>query len=428
MKTKIIILGVLFALALGLMPGSALAAKKVKIVYWTVLGNVDGAIMDNIVFDKFVVENPDIDVESVQGVEDYEQKIIISTLSGTGPDITLLRSSYVASYADKDVISPITDEELAEVGVKGEDIFAPVWGFSSYKGARYTIPLDIHALALYYNRKLYSDAGLDPDSPAKTWDEYVEYAGKMTKGGPIIEGGQIGAAFYDSGPWLFVWWWFELLKQREGSLFTEDGTEVAFNSEAGKEAIKFLRAGKFEFNPTGVEWDAMRTNQIAMWLDGPWSLTYFFLDEKSEAREYLDVAPCPYLDEEHQAVWSQSHQFALLNKPKPEPEKREASLVLAKWLSDHSLDWAYAGQVPANNKVRASQGFAEAMGVVPYLRKAWVPQLPYAAFYPHNPRYLEIETSILVPSLEKIMLAPDSDIDGILAEAEQKANEIIARE
>src|SRR5262245_29967326 len=47
---------------------------KVKIRYWTILGSVDGIVMNDLV-KKFSDENPDIAVESLQGLTDFVQKM-----------------------------------------------------------------------------------------------------------------------------------------------------------------------------------------------------------------------------------------------------------------------------------------------------------------------------------------------------------------
>src|SRR5699024_2645909 len=45
----------------------------------------------------------------------------------------------------------------------------------------YALPYTVGADLLFYNKKMFEDAGLDPDSPPKNMKELVEYAKKLHK-------------------------------------------------------------------------------------------------------------------------------------------------------------------------------------------------------------------------------------------------------
>jgi ABC-type glycerol-3-phosphate transport system substrate-binding protein len=100
--------------------------EKVKLIYWTVLGNVDGIIMDALV-KQFMDENPNIEIESLQGVEDFEAKLQSSVLTGVGPDVTLFRLHYVGPYASRNVILPFDSGQLSDQGVLKENFDQRVW-------------------------------------------------------------------------------------------------------------------------------------------------------------------------------------------------------------------------------------------------------------------------------------------------------------
>src|SRR5699024_902990 len=48
-------------------------------------------------------------------------------------------------------------------------------------GKYYTLPVAVRSLALFWNKEMYEEAGLDPEKPPKTWDELIENAKTMTK-------------------------------------------------------------------------------------------------------------------------------------------------------------------------------------------------------------------------------------------------------
>jgi len=47
----------------------------------------------------------------------------------------------------------------------------------------YGIPIDIMTIQLLYNKKLFRQAGLDPDRPPRTWDEFIAAARKLRDAG-----------------------------------------------------------------------------------------------------------------------------------------------------------------------------------------------------------------------------------------------------
>ena len=95
--------------------------------------------------------------------------------------------------------------------------------------------------------------------------------------------------------------------------------------------------------------DLQRTGKVATWADGPWISTLYFDKTKASAADDIDVMPLPQHDPNKKATWAQSHQFALPRQRNPDPAKREATLRFVKWMGEHSVDWAKAGQVPARN-------------------------------------------------------------------------------
>src|SRR5687767_8982844 len=54
------------------------------------------------------------------------------------------------------------------------------------------------------------------------------------------------------------------------------------------------------------------------------------------------------------AVWAGSHQFTLPVHQNVDACKDAAAGIFIKYMLDNSVTWARAGQIPANNTVRAS--------------------------------------------------------------------------
>ena len=142
--------------ATALFAGSAgIAAAQQEVIWWDFLGGGDGVRMKALIAD-FNKEHPDIQIESTTldwGVPFYT-KVRTSAGVGEGPDVMTYHLSRVPIALDEGVLSPITDEDLANAGLKKEDFFPRSIEAASSDGTLYAVPFDIHAVVLYYNKDL----------------------------------------------------------------------------------------------------------------------------------------------------------------------------------------------------------------------------------------------------------------------------------
>jgi multiple sugar transport system substrate-binding protein len=389
---------------------------KIKIRYWTILGSVDGIVMNDLV-KKFSTENPDIAVESLQGLTDFIQKMEASGISGTAPDVALVRHTYIGPFADKNILTPFEQGELEGAGIKAEDYDPTVWKFTQYQGKQYTVPLDIHCHAMVYNKKILADNGLQVPT---THDEWLAAVKKVTTGDVI---GYNTFALGSGAQEFMTWYIFGILKQYGVDMISADGTKAAFNTPEGIAAIKWMRDMQAAGNPKNAPTtDLARTGKVATWADGPWISTLFFDKTKAPAADDIDAAPLPQKDPNKKAVWGQSHQFSLPKQPNPNPDQRAAALKFILWMSQHSVDWAKAGQVPARNSARQEALSSDNI----FLKKlqTWASELPYVAFMPPHPKLLEVMPRVAA-NVEGTMLAGLS-VEEALKKAEDEVNAILA--
>lgn len=393
------------------------ASASVKISYWTILSGPDGDEMNALV-GKFTDENPDIAVESLQGLTDFVPKMQAAAISGTAPDVALVRNHYIGPFASKGVLTPITPDELAQGGIKAEDFDPTVWSFTTYEDQQYTVPLDIHCFALMYNKKLLNEAGVNVPT---TLDEWMAVAKATTKDDVL---GYQNWILTNNDPTNFTWLWFNFQIQFGGQFLSEDGKKAAFNTSEGVATLTWMKQMEEIGNPKHLPYfDLNRNGQVATWPDGPWIITAMFNPEQAPAAPDLDAAPLPQKDPNAPAVWAQSHQLALPRQGNPDPKRREAALRFIDWLTAHAADWAKAGQIPARNSARDEVLASDDL----YLTKlrAWASQLSFAKFMPTNvPTMLEV-----LPRLGSHVvgaLLGQEGIEEALKSAEDEVNDILA--
>jgi multiple sugar transport system substrate-binding protein len=115
--------------------------------------------------------------------EDYKSKIALDLKTGSGADIYSLDGIWVGEFADAGYIKPLEDlvGKDAAAGWEGwSQIPTSVQGNMSYNGKRYGIPSGTDGRVIYFNKKLFAQAGLPTDWQPKSWDDIIA-AGQAVK-------------------------------------------------------------------------------------------------------------------------------------------------------------------------------------------------------------------------------------------------------
>jgi multiple sugar transport system substrate-binding protein len=350
--------------------GKDYTGPKVDLKLWNGFTGGDGDIFKKLVT-QFNSEHQNIALTvATYQWEDYYAKLPGAVSSGNGPDIAVMHMDQLATHAARQIIQPI-DDVASALGLSEADFAPTVWNGGIYKGKRYGIPLDMHPLGFYYNKTVLTQAGLDPEKPPTNRQEYETALTAMKAKG--IQG-------YWVSPFQFTGGMagYSVLYQFGGSLFNQDVSQATFNSPEAVEAVTWMvDMVKKGFSPANVGQDAdyvaFKGNKNAFNWNGIWQIN----DLKKSPEVKWGVAPVPQIGTKN-AVWANSHNFTIVQQKRgTDANKVAGSKVFINWLSEHSLDWAAGGQVPARKEVRDSSGF-KALTEVGQL----APELDYAAFPP----------------------------------------------
>ena len=137
-------------------------------------------------------------------------------------------------------------------------------------GKIYGIPTNGYTLGILYNRKMFTAAGLDPDSPPKTWDDFRRYAKALTSSSAF---GFAETSTGNQGGWHFTNWMYTA----GGDMQSADGTKATFNSPKGASVLQLLKDMRFTDNSItkaqGFTQDKtlelLATNKVAMVVMAP---------------------------------------------------------------------------------------------------------------------------------------------------------------
>jgi multiple sugar transport system substrate-binding protein len=385
-------------------------AEGQEIEMWSPLTGPDGETMTALA-ERFSGENElGISVEHVAQPE-YVQKLNAAAAANELPAMTVTRVINVGELAARNVLRPFTEETMA---ILGEDFAADfpenVWIRGEYAGERYSIPLDIHTLVMYYNTAMFEAAGVEePGTEPLTREAFETMLADLAASG--VQPISIGTGFQAAT--LFQ----TFIAQFGGAVANEEGTEATYASEAGVQALEYVNQLKQEYSPdisgaNDPEVAFFKQEQAAIVMHGPWHIA-----DLSQL-DWVGFAPMPQVGDEF-AVWAGSHQLGLTTD---DPAQQAAAACWIKWLSDNSVEWAAAGQVPARTTARESDALAEV--AAPISRIAAV--VDRAIILPQVP---ELEGALwgqgFGPVIDAVLMGEADDVAGALEQAQAQSQQII---
>lgn len=220
----------------------------------------------------FEKANPGVKVElTVTPYEQYLDKALLALNGSSGPDVLSLDQIWMAQLAAAGQIIPLDKDIEASSTIKADDFFTGAWESNVYADETYGIPLNADVWEqMYYNADLFKAAGLDPDKPPTTWDDWNTALEKLTDASTDQAGiSLIGCK--NEGSVVVT---NSLMFSNGGSVITDDAS--SYDSPENKAALEQY-AKLASFAPTGVaatcEQDAVSrftAGKSAMLLDGSW--------------------------------------------------------------------------------------------------------------------------------------------------------------
>ena len=171
----------------------------------------------------------------------YEERWSTGVAGGETPDIGYMYvemyPTYISSGLVMDLTDYVTDEDYEEyLFLDRGEMMGGLYGVPIVTGVPFV---------LYYNQDILDSIG---ETAPETWEDFYRICEKATQdtdGDGVID--QYGYAVgLNSGSmsnlYMLNSYVYSLLWQAGGDIYTDDLTEVAFNNEAGVEAIEFFKS------------------------------------------------------------------------------------------------------------------------------------------------------------------------------------------
>lgn len=209
----------------------------------------------------FEKANPDIKVKRTSfAFADLSKSIVQGGVGGEVPDVAIIDNVDNQNFAALGLLADITDA----VGDRKEEYFEGPWSSTQLEGKTFGLPMNSNNLALFYNKTMFAEAGIDA-APA-TWDELADVSKKLATGdrsGLAISGVKNEQGTFQVLP--FVW---------------QTGGDLGNFAESGAEALTFLKSliddgGMSSAVANYSQEDArtqFTTEKTAMMVNGPWEI------------------------------------------------------------------------------------------------------------------------------------------------------------
>lgn len=234
-------------------------------------------------------------VPTVAGTQ-LSDKLVAAISGGDPPDAARFDRFIVTSWAARGFLTDLSDKAKQD-GVTEDKFIKEGWLEATYKGKVYAVPFDTDLRGLYYNKKHFEEAGLDPNKPPTTIEELDAYAEKLTK--------KDGAKYTRLGfvPWfkqgsLYTWAWIH-----GGDMYDKEKDQISLDNPKVIKALEWMvsYAKKYTVDTVDLfatafgpnEQDPLITGLVSMVSDGDWMVSSYNKYMKPEWKDAWDMVPYP---------------------------------------------------------------------------------------------------------------------------------------
>lgn len=247
------------------------------------------------VVESFEQENPGVKVNfEAMAWAEATTKLKLLGAQGDLPDVTFTNIANGWDLASEGYLMDLSDMLASDETMSAELPQSVIDIATTEDGKMYWVPAATGAFGLWYNKDLFKQAGLDPETPPKTVEDMVSYAKTITEktGVPGLGWGisatedfaNVVESFYSSYTGTDIWsdkdkcFTFEK-DDKNRKLFAEALDELAaITNDYG-----ITQANVIEYNPYAIR-TLFRDGEVGMYLDGVWAVKEL-LDELNKGEE-----------------------------------------------------------------------------------------------------------------------------------------------
>ncbi|MBX3084335.1 MAG: sugar ABC transporter substrate-binding protein [Anaerolineae bacterium] len=414
-SVKLITLCIVLALGLAGLGTRAAAQDAVTIQFWTRDSN--RAAVETLVKAYNALGKNQIEVTVIPAA-DYITKVGTAAAGGAAPDLLAVDLIYVPAFAANGQLADITD--LAKALPYFDKLSPSHVRLATYQDKIYGLPFNAEGSILLYNKTLFKAAGLDPEKPPTNWAEIYDAAKKITALGDENYGFWFSGSCAGCNAFTFL----PLIWASGGDVLSADGTQPTLTDPAVKSALEFYKKLWDEkLVPEGSKVDtgtdflgAFLTGKIGMAGSGAFSISVL-------KNEHPDIDfGLTFLPGENggKSSFAGGDSIAI---PSGSQHPKEAFDFIA-WMSSDEVQleqYAKLAQLPVRIDLTSNKYFDADPRLSTNAEAMAIGKTPYSLVYN------ELFNDANGPWLAMIQKAVyDGDVDGAIAEAQDRFTQIMA--
>lgn len=362
---------------------------------------------------RFNAKYPNVKVETTFSVgdswQDYSSKLVVQMASGNAPDVVGVAIEGTRMMVSKNVLTPLNeylqkDPDGAEML---EDITKTAWDAFTVDGNIYEVPKDSNIVIMFYNKKMFADAGIEEPNPDWTWDDFVSIAQKLTKG----EG--------DSKVWGYMvrdnitTGYLPFLTTNGTNLLTSDLSASNLKDPKVQESFQFIYDLVYKYKVAPIP--EAKTDIVNLFAAGRVAMipTGMFAIPTFKANNFTDYAIVPLPKKESHAASFGVGGLGIVDSCK----EKDLAWELVKELSSKEFAMRCAEEqttLPVRRSAAESEAFAEVMPNAQLFYK----ELENASAFPCPHIYPDM--SRIVISMFESLITNQATIPDALATADQE--------
>lgn len=401
------------------------ANEKVKLTFYSynlaIASQIEGTEK---LISEFEAAYPHIDIEAVPVAStDINAKVQADIVAGTAPDIAQLVFDGLDFAVNNFNAKPLEDI------VSAEQLAADFEGFSpnglrlgQLNGKTYGLPFTFSTPVLFYNAKLFEEAGLDPNRPPATWAEAKEY-GLQIAGNTAASGMHVGGAA--GNDWIVQ----GLIGSNGGKVLSDDRKTIMFGEDEAIGAVAMwqdlIHSGANSKMNDGEAIEAFSQGKIGMLLFTS-ALQSAFVAASEAGGWELKAAKMPAFEGKPTAPVNSGSALFILSDDEAKQKAAYEFLKFATSERGYTIITSELGYLPLRPAIVED----------PQYLKEWVEQNPLVqpnleqlehlqqwVSFP-GPNWKQIE-NILLDAVSKAILSDAGDVAGIMKDAQQRAQMLV---
>lgn len=232
-------------------------------------------------------------IQATINVVDWNSYWTLLEAGATGgelPDVFWMHSNVAQQYMENDMLLDLTDKIKDSDKIDLNNYYEGIVNLYQSEGKQYAIPKDIDTIALWYNKTIFDEMGVDYPDDTWTWDDFAAAAKKLTNGdhwGYAIAPGNNQEGFYNT------------IYSMGGYVISDDKKTSGFDDPNTIKAMEFftdmIKDGSCPDLATVSETapnELLCAGKTAMSINGSWMLAGYRDNEYAAAN--CDVAVLPY--------------------------------------------------------------------------------------------------------------------------------------